>query len=63
MKASINIQLVKIGLVISVDWEYDHITPTTNAYTVTQVGYNTVLVMYKTNAYFLSINVHVNNDA
>jgi hypothetical protein len=51
VKASINIQLMRIGLVISVDWEHgtgmDHIAPSPTAYHVTQVGHITVLAMYK----------------
>jgi hypothetical protein len=47
VKASINIQMVRIRLVISVDWEQgtgmDHIAPAPTAYPVTQEGYNTVL--------------------
>jgi hypothetical protein len=39
----INIQLVQIGLVRSVDWErgtrMDHIVPARTTYPVTQVGY------------------------
>jgi hypothetical protein len=64
VKASINIQVVRIRLVISVDWEHetrmDHIAP---APTITQVGYNTVLFMYKKNECCQSINVYVNNNA
>jgi hypothetical protein len=47
----INIQLVRIKLVISVDREHGtgigHITPAATTYPVTQVGHTTVLAMYK----------------
>jgi hypothetical protein len=65
--ASINIQLVSIGLVRSVDWENgsgkDHIMPAPTTYTVTQVVYDIVLVMCKENECCQSINVSINNDA
>jgi hypothetical protein len=48
--ASINIQLARIGLVISVEWEHgtgrmDHILPTPTAYPMTQVGQNIMLAI------------------
>jgi hypothetical protein len=65
--ASINIQLVSIGLVRSVDWEQgsgmDHILPVPTTYPMTQVVYDIVLVMCKENEYCQSINVSINNDA
>jgi hypothetical protein len=49
VKASLNIQLVSIGLVKSVDWEHgtgmDHIAPASPTYPLTQVGYTTMLAM------------------
>ncbi len=43
VKVSVNIQLVRIGLVTSVDWEHgttmDCITPAPTKYPLTQVGY------------------------
>ncbi len=46
--ASLNIQLARIGLVISVEWEHgtggmDHIAPTPTTNPMTQVGQNIVL--------------------
>jgi hypothetical protein len=53
VKASINIQLVRIGLVISVDREHgtrmDLIPLAPTTYPVTDVRHNTVLAMYKKN--------------
>ncbi len=67
MKASINIQLVRIGLVMSVDWEHgtgmDNIAPAPTTYPSTQVSYYTMLATYKKNECHQSINVCVNNDA
>ncbi len=66
-KVSRNIQLMRIGLVTSKDWEHgirmDHTAPVPTTYPVTQVGYNTMLAMYKNNECFHSINVCVKNDA
>ncbi len=65
--ASRNIQLVKIGLVRSVEWErgtgMDHISPALPHTPWFQVGYDTVCAMYKKNEHCQSINVCVNNDA
>jgi hypothetical protein len=48
-----NIQLARIGLVRSVEWEHgagmDHIESARTTYPVTQVGYDTMLVMYTEN--------------
>ncbi len=54
VKQSINIQLVRNGLVILVDCSklgvrMDHIVPASTTYPVTQVGYITMLAMYKKN--------------
>jgi hypothetical protein len=53
VKAFRNIQLVRIGLVILVDWEHEtginHIAPVPTTYPVTQVGYNTMPAMYMKN--------------
>jgi hypothetical protein len=47
--ASINIQLVRIGLVISVDWQHgtgmNHIAPASTACPMAQVGHTTMLVI------------------
>jgi hypothetical protein len=47
VKASINTQLVRIGLVISLDWEHgtsmDHIAPAATTYPMTISGYDTML--------------------
>ncbi len=65
--ASVNIQLVTIGLVMSVHWEHGagtgHIAPTPTSYPVTQVGHDTVPVMCKENEHCQSINVDIHNDA
>jgi hypothetical protein len=64
--ASINIELVRIGLVRSVDWKLgtgiDHIAPAPTTYPMTQVGYDTVFAMYKESEHCQSINVCINND-
>jgi hypothetical protein len=53
VKASINIQLLRIGLLISVDREHgarmDLIPPAPTTYPVTDVCHDTVLAMYKKN--------------
>jgi hypothetical protein len=53
VKASINIQLLRIGLLISVDREHgtrmDLIPPAPTTYPVTDVRHDTVLAMYKKN--------------
>jgi hypothetical protein len=60
------VQLVRIGLVKSVDCEHetgmDHIAPAPTTYLVTQVGYNPMLVMYNKNKCCQFINLHENND-
>jgi hypothetical protein len=65
-EGSINIQLVRIGLVISVGWEHgtkvDNIAPEPTPYHMSQVGYNTMLAMYEKNECCLSNNEFVNND-
>jgi hypothetical protein len=52
VKASLNIQLVRIGLMISVDWEHvigmGHIAPVPTTCPVTQVGHTTVVSPFLT---------------
>jgi hypothetical protein len=63
VRASITIQLVNIGLVISVDLEHDtgidNIAPSPTTFPVTEVGQTTVLAVYKKNEYHQSIHVYV----
>ncbi len=65
-EGSIKIQLVRIGLVISLDWEHGtegaNIAPEHTTYHMSQVGYNTILAIYEQNECCLSNNVCVNND-
>jgi hypothetical protein len=61
VKVSVNIQLVRIGLVILVDREHgigmDHIVSAPTKYPMTQVGCTTVLAMYKKKKCHQSIKV------
>jgi hypothetical protein len=47
-RASINMKSARIGLVRSVNWDHgtrmDHIVPAPTTYSVTQVGYNIMLL-------------------
>jgi hypothetical protein len=67
VKASINVQLVKIRIVLSVDWEYgtgmDYIAPASTKYPMTQGVYYIVSAMNKKNECHLSMNVCLNNSA
>jgi hypothetical protein len=63
VKASINIRLVRIGLVISVDWEHgtgmDHIAPAPTTYPMIYVSHITMLACIKRIECHQSVNVCV----
>ncbi len=67
MKVSVNIQLVRIGLVILVDREHgigmDHIVSAPTQDPMTQVICTTVLAMYKKKKCHHSIKLYVKNEA